>query len=182
MRIIVGVSGASGVVMGWRLIDYLLGRGEHEVHVIVTSAARRISEIEMGGAPDVAAPVYGEDDMDSPLASGSFRADAMVVAPCSMKTLAGLASGFQDTLLIRAGDIALRMRRPLVVVPRETPLSLPAVENMAALLRAGAVVLPPCPAFYPGPQSVGDIVDFIVGRILDVLGIENDLYVRWGAS
>ena len=94
----------------------------------------------------------------------------------------GLASGFQDTLLIRAGDIALRMRRPLVVVPRETPLSLPAVENMAALLRAGAVVLPPCPAFYPGPQSVGDIVDFIVGRILDVLGIENDLYVRWGAS
>ena len=168
MRIIVGVTGASGVAMGGRLVECLVDSGEHDVHVVLTRAARRLFEIEEGAAPEFGAPTYAED--------------AMVVAPCSMKTLAALAHGFQTNLLARAGDIALKMRRPLVVVPRETPLSLPVVENMAALLRAGAVVLPPSLALYPRPRTVADMVDFVVGKVLDVLGIRNELYRRWAAD
>ena len=182
MRIIVGVTGASGVAMGGRLVECLVDSGEHDVHVVLTRAARRLFEIEEGAAPEFGAPTYAEDDMEAPLASSSFCPDAMVVAPCSMKTLAALAHGFQTNLLARAGDIALKMRRPLVVVPRETPLSLPVVENMAALLRAGAVVLPPSLALYPRPRTVADMVDFVVGKVLDVLGIRNELYRRWAAD
>jgi len=182
MRIIVGVCGASGAAMGVRLIEWLRAQGEHEVHAIVTDAAWRILEIENGARPDLGEPLYGEDDFECVLASSSFRPDAMAVIPCSMKTLAGLARGDQGSLIVRAGDIMLRMRRPLVVVPRETPLSLPAVENMAALLRAGAVVLPPVLAFYHRPQTVQHMVDFVVGKTLDALGIDNDLYARWGEA
>ena len=163
-------------------MECLLRTGEHDVHLILTRAARRLFEIEEGAVPEFDTPTYDDDDMEAPLASGSFRPDAMVVAPCSMKTLAALAHGFQMNLLTRAGDIALKMRRPLVVVPRETPLSLPVVENMAALLRAGAVVLPPSLALYPKPKTVEDMVDFVVGKVLDVLGIANDLYRRWAAE
>lgn len=181
MKLIVGISGASGVAIGCRMVEWLRERGEHDVHVIVTRAARRIMAIEMGREPDLGR-AYGEDDFESPLASSSFMADAMLVAPCSMKTLAGLAQGLQETLLVRAGDIMLKMRRPLAVLPRETPLSLPVVENMAALLRAGAIVAPPMLAFYQNPKRIEDMVDFAVGKALDAVGVENDLYKRWGEA
>ena len=178
MDIIVGISGASGVAIGVRAVQWLREQTDHRVHLIATRAARQIMRIEMGEAPDLG-PAYEEDDFSSPLASSSFMADAMLVAPCSMKTLAGLVHGFQETLLIRAGDIMLKVRRPLVLMPRETPLSLPAAENMAAAIRAGAIVLPPMLAFYHGPQSVQDMVDFSVGKALDALGVPNGLYKRW---
>lgn len=179
MKIIVGISGASGVAIGARMVQWLRERTNHGVHVILTRAAREIMGIEMGAAPDLG-PVHEEDDFASPLASSSFMADAMLVAPCSMKTLAGIAHGYQSTLLVRAADIMLKMRRPLVLLPRETPLSLPVAENMAAAIRAGAVVLPPMLAFYHEPQSVQDMVDFVVGKALDAAGVDNDLYKRWG--
>ena len=182
MRIIVAVTGASGVRVGVRVAQWLLARPEHETHVILTKAARRIAEIEDGALPDLGPRVYEEDDFEAPLASGSFMAGAMVVAPCSMRTLAALAHGYQESLVARAGDIMLKMRRPLVVAPRETPLSLPVVENMAALLRAGATIAPPMLAFYHQPRSVADMVDFAAGKILDAVGLDNDLYARWGAS
>jgi len=182
MKVIVGVCGASGASMGLRLVRWLRERKEFETHVILTRAARRLVEIETGAPPEIEAPVHDEDDFESPLASSSFRPDAMAILPCSLKTLAGLAHGENSTLTMRAGDIMLRLRRPLVVVPRETPLSLPAVENMAALLRAGAVVLPPVVGFYHRPRTLDDMVDFIVGKTLDAMGIDNDLFKRWGES
>jgi len=180
MRIVVGICGASGAGMGFRLIEWLRGRKEHEVFAVITDAAWRIVEIETGARPDPGVPVFGERDFECRLASSSFRPEAMAVLPCSMRTLAGLARGANETLLQRTGDVLLRLHRPLVVVPRETPLSLPAVENMAALLRAGAVVLPPVLSFYHKPRTVSDMVDFVVGKVLDALGIDNDLYARWG--
>lgn len=179
MKLIVGICGASGASMGLRLVEWLRAREEFDTHVILTSAARRIIEIETGSAPEVGAPLYEEGDFESPLASSSFRPDAMAILPCSLKTLAGLARAENSTLTMRAGDIMLRLRRPLVVAPRDTPLSLPAVENMAALLRAGAVVLPPVVAFYHEPHTLEDMVDFIVGKTLDAMGIDNDLFKRW---
>jgi 4-hydroxy-3-polyprenylbenzoate decarboxylase len=168
--------------MAARLIEWLRARPEHSVHAIVTDAAWRVFHVETGGHPDLGVPVYAENDFDAPLASSSFLPDAMAVIPCSMRTLAGLARAENATLVMRAGDILLRLRRPLVVVPRETPLSLPAIENMAALARSGAVILPPVLAFYHRPASVQDQVDFVVGKVLDALGIGNDLYQRWGEA
>jgi 4-hydroxy-3-polyprenylbenzoate decarboxylase len=123
--------------------------------------------------------VYSPEDFTSPIASGSYRFDGMVVIPCSMRTLAGIASGFSDTLITRAAEVCLKERRRLVLVTRETPLSLVQLRNMAAVSEAGAVVLPACPAFYSRPQSVGELVDVVVGRVLDQLGIDNELFPRW---
>ena len=180
-RIVVGICGASGVIIGNRTAKELLARGR-EVHVIVTDAAWQVIRQEVG--KDFAFPkklaVYSESDMSSRLASTSFLVDAMVVAPCSMKSLAAIAHGYANNLLIRAADGMLRTGRRLIVVPRETPLSLAAIENMAALRRGGAIIMPPCAADYYGPKSVDDMTDFFVGKILDLLGVENKLIRRWG--
>jgi 4-hydroxy-3-polyprenylbenzoate decarboxylase len=180
-RFAVGISGATGAVIGIRTAEELLARGR-EVHAVVTDSAWKVIRHEV--AKDYRFPdgvlVHGEGDDSSPLNSSSFLLDAMVVAPCSMKSLSALAHGYAGNLLIRAADGMLRTGRPLVVVPRETPLSLSAVENMAALLRAGAVLLPPCAAYYHGPKSVEDMTNFFVGKILDVIGVEHKLYARWG--
>lgn len=179
MRITVAVTGASGVVLGKRLLESLLG---HEVYLIVSEAGKKIMAYELG---DVALPAtarYDEDEIDAPLASSSFPIDAMVVVPCSMKTLAGIAHGYADNLIVRAAENALRMGKRLIVVPRETPLSLADIENMRQVKLAGAVVLPPAMAYYFEPRSVDDVTDFFVGKILDVLGIEHRLYERWEGS
>jgi 4-hydroxy-3-polyprenylbenzoate decarboxylase len=177
---VVGISGASGVIIGIRTAEELLRAGR-EVHVIVTDAAREVIRHEMGKACRFpkGAVVHGEGDSSSPLNSTSFVVDAMVVAPCSVKSLSALASGYANNLLIRCADGVLRMGRRLVVVPRETPLSLAALENMAALKRGGAVILPPCAAYYYGPRSADDMTDFFVGKILDCLGVEHKLFRRW---
>lgn len=178
MKIVVGITGASGVCLGERLVRALQG---HEVSVVVTHAAWRIMEHEMDARPTFeGATLYQEDDFEAPFASGSSPFDAMAVIPCSMKTLAGIANGYSGTLVMRAADNALRTDRRLVLVPRETPLSLPALENMARLRAAGAVILPPVLAFYHHPTSIDDIIDYVVGKTLDAMHIPNELFTRWG--
>jgi 4-hydroxy-3-polyprenylbenzoate decarboxylase len=180
-RILVGISGASGVIIGIRTAEELLAAGR-EVHVIVTDAAWEVIRHEV--KKDFRFPkgltVHGENDAASPLNSTSFLVGAMVVAPCSVKSLSAMASGYANNLLIRAADGVLRTGGKLVVVPRETPLSLAAIENMAQLKRGGAIIMPPCAAYYHGPKSVADMTDFFVGKILDLLGVEHKLLRRWG--
>ena len=180
MEIVVGISGASGVGYGIRLLQVLQGC---EIHLVLTDSARKIIELETGvsseDVEDLADHVYSEDDFTAPIASGSYRFDAMVIIPCSMKTLASVASGLSDNLIGRSAEICLKERRRLVLVPRETPLSLIQLKNMVSATEAGAVILPACPAFYSRPQSLEDLIDVLVGRVLDLIGVENNLYPRW---
>ena len=180
MEIVVGISGASGVGYGIRLLQVLQGS---VVHLVLTDSARKIIEVETNFSPedveDLADHVYDEDDFTAPIASGSYRFDAMVIIPCSMKTLAGVASGMSDNLIGRSAEICLKDRRRLVIVPRETPLSLIQLKNMVSVTQAGAMILPACPAFYSRPQNLEDLIDVLVGRVLDSIGVENNLYPRW---
>jgi len=147
------------------------------------SASEKLIEHELGITKkelrELANFVYDEDDFSSPLASGSFITDAMIIIPCSMKTLSQVASGLSDNLIGRSAEICLKERRKLVIVPRETPLSLMQLKNMVSVTEAGAIVLPACPAFYSRPQGLEDLFDVIVGRVLDLIGVENNLYPRW---
>ena len=180
MEIVIGISGASGVGYGIRLLQVLQGS---IIHLVITDSARKIIKVETDFSPedveDLADHVYAEDDFTAPIASGSYRFDAMVIIPCSMKTLAGVASGMSDNLIGRSAEISLKDRRRLVMVPRETPLSLIQLKNMVSVTEAGAVVLPACPAFYSRPQNLDDLIDVLVGRVLDSIGVENNLYPRW---
>ena len=180
MEIVIGISGASGVGYGIRLLQVLQGS---IIHLVITDSARKIIKVETDFSPedveDLADHVYAEDDFTAPIASGSYRFDAMVIIPCSMKTLAGVASGMSDNLIGRSAEICLKDRRRLVMVPREAPLSLIQLKNMVSVTEAGAVVLPACPAFYSRPQNLDDLIDVLVGRVLDSIGVENNLYPRW---
>ena len=152
--------------------------------MVITPPAESIiaheTDYEIEDVKKLATKAYDNSDFFAPTASGSFKTEGMVIVPCSMKTLAGIASGFSDNLLLRSADVCLKERRRLVLVTRETPLSLIHVENMAKVARAGAVVLPPMLTFYNKPKSIDEMVDFIIGKVLDVLRIENELYKRWG--
>jgi len=167
MRLVIGITGASGVQYGIRLTEVLQDRAE--TYLITTKTARQIIEIEsntsVSAVEELATHVPDEHDFTSPVASGSYLFDAMVIVPCSMKTLASVANGISDTLITRTADVCLKEGRKLM--------------NMLRAKRAGAVILPACPGFYPKPGSIGDVVDIIVGRILDMLGIEHELYERW---
>jgi len=182
VEIVVGISGASGVQYGIRLLQVLREKG-CITHLVITETAAKIIEIETDSLPtdvqDLADHVYAARDFAAPFASGSHLFDAMVVIPCSMGTLSGIACGSSDTLITRAAEVCLKEKRRLIIVPRETPLGLVELRNMVAAAEAGAVVLPACPAFYSRPQSLDELVDVLVGRVLDLLGIENDLYRRW---
>lgn len=179
MHTVVGITGASGAVYGIRLLETLRGK----TTVVVSKEGLAIARDELGMSPDeiyaLADAHHDNDDLFSPLASGSVRFDAMVIAPCSVSTMSKIACGIADNLVTRAASVALKERRKLVVVVRETPLSAIHLANMERLAAAGAVVMPACPAFYPKPKRVEDMVDFVVGRVLDVLGVENDLYLHW---
>ncbi len=181
--LVVGISGSSGAILGIRLLEVLWSKS-YETHLIITSTAARIIEHEtkfkVKDVKKLATKVYDNSDFFAPSASGSFKTEGMVIIPCSMKTLAGIASGYSDNLLLRSADVCLKERRKLVLVTRETPLSLIHVENMAKVARAGAVVLPPMLSFYTKPKKIEDMVNYILGKVLDVLGIENELYERWG--
>ena len=180
MEVVIGISGASGVGYGIRLLQVLQGS---VIHLILTESARKIIKVETDFSPedveDLADYVYAEDDFTAPIASGSYRFDAMVIIPCSMKTLAGVACGLSDNLIGRSAEICLKDRKRLVIVPRETPLSLIQLKNMVSVTEAGAIVLPACPAFYSRPQGLEDLIDVLVGRVLDLIGVENNLYPRW---
>jgi len=182
MQLIVGISGASGAIYALRLLKVLKDLNV-KVHLVITRTGEKVikfetdlTEIEM-----IALATYHHDvdDLASPISSGSFKTDGMVVVPCSMKTLAGIATGYSSNLLLRAADVTLKERRPLVLVPRETPLSIVHLENMYKVALAGATVLPAMPGFYHNPKSVDDLVNHIVGKILDVFNLKHELYKRW---
>lgn len=190
-KIVVGITGASGAPYARRLLDVLAERrrkvGDVEVGVCLSSTAQEVWALECGGdlreavsAHDL--PCWGRLDFKAPFASGSAGWHAMAIVPCSMGTVARIAHGISDTLLTRAADVMLKERRTLVVVPRETPLSVIHLENLTALARAGAMVLPAMPSFYGKPQGVDALLDTVVGRLLDHLGLEHDLSHRWGAK
>jgi 4-hydroxy-3-polyprenylbenzoate decarboxylase len=184
LEIVVGISGASGVIYGVRLLQAL--DEDCTKHLIITDSARKILELETDfsfqDVKSLADRCYDPDDFTASVASGSYLLDAMVVAPCSMRTLAGIAAGTSDTLLLRCADVCLKERRKLILVPREMPLSLVHLKNMVSASEAGAVILPACPSFYTKPKDVGDLVDIVVGRVIDILGIKNDLALRWGGN
>ncbi len=176
------MGGASGSIYGVRLIQELKKTGQ-EVHLIVSSGARSVLEVETSYTSDdlkkMADVVYENDDLCAGPASGSFPLDGMVVIPCSMKTLSAIANGYGDTLTARAASCCLKEGRPLILVPRETPLDLPGIRNMLAAKESGAVLLPAMPAFYHQPKTIEDLVFFIVGKVLDQLQIKHSLFKRW---
>jgi len=182
VRLIVGISGASGAIYGIRALQ-ALREIEVETHLVITDAAlktiRLETDLRKADVVRLATETHRLDDVTSKIASGSYRTDGMLVIPCSMKTLAGIASGYSDNLLLRAADVAIKERRRLVLVVRETPLSLIHIENMATVTRAGAIVLPAMPAFYHKPKTVAALVDQVVGKALDALGVEHHLLKRW---
>ncbi len=180
MKIVVAVTGASGTVLAERLLQNLKG---HETHLIVSGGAAEVAShegVDLGALGRLASRVHGEHDMYSPLASSSNVMDAMVVVPCSMKTLSAVANGYAGNLITRAAENVLKLGGRLIVAPRDTPLTLAAIENMRALKLAGAIILPPNVAYYSGPKTIDDVTDFITGKILDALGIGHKLYRRWG--
>lgn len=184
MRLIVGVTGATGAPFGVRLLEMLRDISDVETHLVMSRWARTTIELEtpytareVGKLADV---VHGSGDQAATISSGSFRTAGMVIAPCSMKSLAGIRSGYADGLVGRAADVVLKERRKLVLVPRESPLSEIHLENMLALTRMGAVMVPPMPAFYNNPQSTGDIVDHVLHRVLDQFDLPAPDARRWG--
>lgn len=192
---IVALTGASGIRYGLRLLEVLVEL-EREVHVLVSEAALRVMREEEGravsggrlsaetllGFESSKLTFHNMRDIGAPIASGSCRVSGMVVVPCSMNTLGAIANGVEQNLIHRAADVTLKEGRPLVIVPRETPLSLIHLENLVAIKRAGARVVPAMPGFYHRPKSVADLVDQLVMKILDQMEIDNDLVTRWGSS
>jgi flavin prenyltransferase len=182
-RIIVGMTGASGAVLGVELIRQLQQCPDVQTHVVLSRWARATIHLETRlSARDVehlADVVYSWDDQAAAISSGSFLVEGMVVVPCSMKTLAGIRTGYADGLIARAADVTLKERRRLVLVPRETPLSEIHLDNMLALARMGASIVPPMPAFYNQPATIDDLVAHNVTRILDQFGIESPTAKRW---
>ena len=186
MKIILGLTGASGVVYGIRLLEVL--KEVAETHLIVSASAKKIILIETDYELDevyaMASHVYDNSDFTVAVCSGSVRYDGAMIVPCSMKTLGSIASGISTTLIARVAEVCLKEGRKLVIVPREAPLSLIHLQNMVTVKKAGAIILPASPAYYHKPENVLDMVDFIVARVLDVFGVEfeTDLIRRWGAG
>ena len=182
MKIVVGITGASGSIYGIRLLEALKSLG-HETHLVITDSGQQVVEYECGKTMEdlekLAYRVYDVHNIGAAIASGSFRMDAMVVVPCSMKTVASIATGVSDNLLTRAADVTLKEARPLIVVPRETPMHAGHLENLLKLTHLGARILPACPGFYHRPETIDDIVNIMVGKICDALRIDTDLFKRW---
>ncbi|MEM4246568.1 MAG: UbiX family flavin prenyltransferase [Candidatus Bathyarchaeia archaeon] len=181
-----GITGASGVIYGVRLLDLLRDVGGVETYLIVSDAAGEILLHEVGETVETlkgrARHFYGFHDFKAPISSGSYIFDAMVIVPCSMKTAAGIVSGYTDNLILRAADVALKEGRKLIIVPRETPLSTVHLRNLYRLALMGVHVIPAMPAFYHKPTAVSQVVDHVVGKVLDALGIKLELFMRWGSN
>ncbi|MGB9840088.1 UbiX family flavin prenyltransferase [Thermovenabulum sp.] len=190
-RFVIGITGASGSIYGIRLVEELLKRG-NEVNLLVTENGEKVIKYERGldreellgylkkfSIREEDFKYYDIHEMFAPIASGSFKADGMVIIPCSMSTVAFIAGGMSHNLMQRAADVFLKEKRKLIIVPRETPLSSLHLENLLKLSKMGALILPAMPAFYHAPESIDDMVNFIVGRVLDSLDIPNELYKRW---
>lgn len=184
-RIIVGISGASGVIYGIRLLDVLRSVPDVETHLVMTPSAVTTIGLETDYTAEqvnsLADVTYSHKNIAAKISSGSFKTDGMIVAPCSMKTLAGITLSFSDNLLLRAADVVLKDRRRLVLLPRETPLHLGHLRLMVQATELGAIVVPPMPAFYHRPQTIDDVVNQTVNRVLDLVEIDLpvDLFTRW---
>ncbi len=182
-RIVVGISGASGAIYGVRLLEVLRELGTCETHLVFSRGAAATISYELDRPVDEVASladyVHDERNLAAPLASGTFLTDGMVVAPCSMRTLSAVANSASDNLLVRAADVHLKERRTLVLVVRETPLHIGHLRLMTQVASAGGVILPPVPGFYVRPQTIGDLVDHAVTKMLDALRVEHDLGKRW---
>jgi len=177
MRIAVAITGASGIVYGTRLIEVLKEKGIEHI-CLATDAAKKVTALESDGQI-LPSDCVDEDKIEYSVASGSYKVDAMVIIPCSMKTLSAVANGYSSNLVTRAADVVIKEGRQLIIVPRETPLNAIHLENMLKLSRIGVTILPAMPAFYHKPKSIDDLVDFVVGKVLDSLSIEHNLFRRW---
>ena len=182
-RIVVGISGASGVTYGVRMLE-LLRKTEFETHLIISRAGKLNIEIETSYKPGeveaMADFTYDHNDMAASLASGSFLTEGMVVIPCTIKSLSGIANAYDENLLVRAADVTLKEKRKLVLVVRETPLHIGHLRLMTMAAEMGAHLLPPVPSFYHQPKTIDDIIDQTIGKVFDYIGIEHDLFNRWG--
>jgi 4-hydroxy-3-polyprenylbenzoate decarboxylase len=193
-RYVLAITGATGPVIGMRVLKELASSAE--VHVIISAQSFGIIRDETGidwaGDVDVQEKIriftgteqvfyYSEKNFEAPVSSGSFRTDGMFVVPCSMKSLAGIAGGYSNSLIERTADVTIKEGRPLVLSPREIPFSAIHLENMLKLARLGVRIVPPVCGFYHKPETIGDMVDFIAGRILDAMRVEHDIYIRWGS-
>jgi 4-hydroxy-3-polyprenylbenzoate decarboxylase len=180
--IVVAITGASGVIYGVRLLE-VLKELSIDTALIVTEPAHIILDYEMGIDENYLKTIvnkyYDPDDLTSAINSGSCRFESMVIAPCTMKTISAISNGYASNAVTRAADVALKERRNLIIIPRETPLRSIHLENMLSISREGGVILPAMPGFYHKPENISDMVDFIVGKILDILKIDNHLYQRW---
>ena len=181
-KIIVGITGASGVIYGIRLLE-ILNKLKIETHLILTNSATKVLKHETNYKEkeiiSLATHHYDEKNIAASLASGSFKTDSMVIIPCSAKTLAGIATGYSTNLVLRAAEVCIKERRKIVLVPRETPVSSIQLKNMLNVTNAGVIVLPASPGFYHKPKNVNDLVDHVVGKVLDSLDIEHELFKRW---
>ncbi|MBI4469492.1 MAG: UbiX family flavin prenyltransferase [Acidobacteria bacterium] len=184
MRLIVGMTGSSGTIYGIRMLQVLKSTPDVETHLIISEAARISLGLETAySVKDVEAladAVYSEKNIAAPFSSGSYKTEGMVIVPCSIKTLSAVANCYSDTLLTRAADVVIKERRKLVLVVRETPLHAGHLKLMHEASLQGAIIMPPIPAFYHKPKTIEDLIDHTVGRILDVWGIEHQLFKRWG--
>jgi 4-hydroxy-3-polyprenylbenzoate decarboxylase len=185
-RVVVGISGASGPHYGVRLVEVLREHTDVEVHLILSKGARATIAYEMARDPDEivaqAHVVHEEGNLAASIASGTFVTAGMIVAPCSVKTLSAVANSFNDNLIVRAADVCLKERRPLVLLVRETPLHVGHIRLMEQVTLAGATVLPPVPGFYHKPETIADLIDHTVTKALDQLGIHLDLIRRWDGN
>ncbi|MEM3064806.1 MAG: UbiX family flavin prenyltransferase [Candidatus Nitrosotenuis sp.] len=183
MRLVIGITGSTGVIYGVRTLEVLR---EHKVetHLVITEWAKKCLAMETDYTIDDVkklATTYSDDsNLAASISSGTYKTDGMIVIPCSMKTLSSIANGYDETLVARSAGVTLKESRKLVLVPRETPLTAINLENMLKLARLGVVILPPVPGFYTKPKSIEQIVDHTVGKCLDQFNIEHDLYKRWG--
>lgn len=190
-RYIVGITGASGSIIGVRLIEELLKR-DNEVYLVITVSGRKVLEYEVEinfqewfenvNKNKGTLKLCNIEDMFSPIASGSFKTDGMVIVPCSMGTLSKISNGTSDNLLTRAADVMIKEKRKLILIPRETPLSSIHLQNMLFLSNLNVHIIPPMPAFYQKPKTIQDIVDTTVGRILSSLNLDSDLYIEWNGN
>lgn len=182
-RLIVGVSGASGAILAINLLEQMRQLPEWETHLVLSSGARRTIRIETEYSIDeveaLATKCHDLNDVGASIASGTFKTAGMIIVPCSMKTLAGVASGFSENLLLRAADVTLKERRTLILVPRETPLNRIHLRNLVSASDAGAIILPPVVAYYNNPASIQDLTNHIVGKILDIFDIQVPGFSRW---
>lgn len=181
-RIIVGITGATGVIYGIRLLEALKS-AEVETHLILSDAGKKNILIEtdyaIGDVEKLASQVHDVENLASSISSGSFKTDGMVIVPCTVKTLSGVAHSYNDNLIVRAADVVLKERRRLILVVRETPLHKGHLELMSKVADLGGIILPPIPAFYHSPRTIDDLLDHTTGKILDLLEIENSLFTRW---